>query len=77
MIYPFVREIYKRLSAIGIVGTVYSIGWNVYREFVISTMAFSDKEKLKPDDVDRMFIGVNANQLKKGPLIPEKALVRF
>lgn len=34
-IYPFVREIYKRLAALGIVGTIFSIGWNVYREFMI------------------------------------------
>jgi hypothetical protein len=34
-IYPFLREIYKRLAALGIVGTVFSIGWNVYREFMI------------------------------------------
>ena len=76
-IYPFVREIYKRLAAIGIVGTIYSIGWNVYREFMTQTLDFADKEKLKPDDCDRLFIGVNANQQKKSPFIPEKALVRF
>ena len=34
-LYPFIREIYKRLAALGIVGTVFSIGWNVYREFMI------------------------------------------
>ena len=76
-IYPFVREIYKRLAAIGIVGTIYSIGWNVYREFMTQTLDFADNEKLKPDDCDRLFIGVNANQQKKSPFIPEKALVRF
>lgn len=77
MIYPFIRAAYKRLAAIGIVGTVFSIGWNVFREFVTQTLNISDKEKLKPDDCDRLFIGVNANQQKKSPFIPEKALVRF
>jgi len=33
-LYPFLREVYKRLSSIGIVGTIFSIGWNVYREFM-------------------------------------------
>ena len=59
-IYPFVREIYKRLAALGIVGTVFSIGWNVYREFMIQTLNITEKDKLKPDDCDRLFIGVNA-----------------
>lgn len=75
--YPFIREINKRLAALGIVGTVFSIGWNVYREFMIQTLNISDKEKLKPDDCDRLFIGVNAGNLRKAPFIPEKALVRF
>eukprot|EP00347_Sterkiella_histriomuscorum_P017331 403349792 len=76
-IYPFIREIYKRLAALGIVGTVFSIGWNVYREFMIQTLNITDKEKLKPDDCDRLFIGVNAGNQRKAAFIPEKALVRF
>ena len=76
-IYPFIREIYKRLAALGIVGTVFSIGWNVYREFMIQTLNITDKEKLKPDDCDRLFIGVNAGNQRKATFIPEKALVRF
>lgn len=75
--YPFVREIYKRLAALGVVGTVFSIGWNVYREFMIQTINITDKDKLKPDDCDRLFIGVNAGNMRKAPFIPEKALVRF
>lgn len=75
--YPFVREIYKRLAAFGIMGTIFSIGWNVFREFMISGINITDKDKLKPDDCDRLFIGVNAGNQRKAPFIPEKALVRF
>jgi len=37
----------------------------------------ADKDNLKPDDCDRLFIGVNANSQKKSAFIPEKGLVRF
>ena len=32
---------------------------------------------MKPDDCDRLFIGVNAGNQRKAPFIPEKGLVRF
>lgn len=76
-LYPFIREIYKRLSALGIIGTVFSIGWNVYREFMIQSLNITEKEKLKPDDCDRLFIGVNAGNQRKAQFIPQNGLVRF
>ncbi len=32
--YPFIVSIYKRLSAIGVKGGNFAIGWNTFREFV-------------------------------------------
>jgi hypothetical protein len=60
--YPFIREVYKRLSGIGMVGTIYSIGWNTFTEFMNNILNIIDKEKFKLDDCDRLFISVNAGK---------------
>jgi hypothetical protein len=57
--YPFIREIYRRLSATGIKGKLLAIGWNVFRDFVVDTIEINDN-KFKPEDCDRLFIAVNA-----------------
>jgi len=57
--YPFVREIYRRLSATGIKGKLLGIGWNVYRDFVTDTLKVTDN-KFKAEDTDLLFITVNA-----------------
>lgn len=57
--YPFIREVYRRLSAAAIIGKRLAIGWNVYRDFVTDTLEVTDN-KFKPEDCDRLFIGVNA-----------------
>jgi NLR family CARD domain-containing protein 3 len=76
--YPFIQQVYRRLSASGIAGIIFCVGWNVFREFMTQTLCITDKTHLKPDDVDRLFIGVNAGQhQKKGSMNPDKALVRF
>jgi hypothetical protein len=58
--YPFVREVYRRLSATGIKGKLLAIGWNVFRDFVADTLEATDN-KFKPEDCDRLFIAVNAS----------------
>ena len=73
--YPFVREIYRRLSATGIKGKLLAIGWNVFRDFVADTLEATDN-KFKPEDCDRLFIVVNASQKKSGENNPDKQLCR-
>lgn len=57
--YPFIREIYRRLSAVSIKSKTLAIGWNVFREFMQDSIEITDA-KLKPEDCDRLFIAVNA-----------------
>jgi hypothetical protein len=64
--YPFIRELYKRLSGTGIKGSLFSIGWNVFRDFMIHTIDFTSDNKFKREDCDRLFIGVNASSKGKG-----------
>ena len=59
------------------VGSIPAIGWNTFTEFVNNVLNVIDKDKLKLDDCDRLFISVNANSTKKGSLIPANSLVRF
>ena len=33
--YPFIQSIYRRLSALGLKGNNFAIGWNTFREFII------------------------------------------
>jgi hypothetical protein len=54
--YPFVRQIYRRLSAISVVGTLFSVGSNISRELMSHTLDLTDQKTLKPEDVDRIFI---------------------
>ena len=58
--YPFIIQIYRRLSATGIKGKLLAIGWNVFRDFVADTLEATDN-KFKPEDCDRLFIAVNAS----------------
>ena len=58
--YPFIREVYRRLAASGITGILFAVGWNTFREFMTQTLCVADKECLKPEDIDRLFIAVNA-----------------
>ena len=37
-IYPFTRRVYKRLSATGITGTTFAVGWNTFRDFMSDTL---------------------------------------
>ena len=57
--YPFIIQIYRRLSATGIKGKLLGIGWNVYRDFVTDTLKVTDN-KFKAEDTDLLFITVNA-----------------
>jgi len=50
-IYPFAREIYRRLSATHITGKTLNIGWNVFRDFIIEDIHICD-DKFKPLDGD-------------------------
>jgi hypothetical protein len=59
-LYPFIREIYRRLAAASVVSILFAVGWNIFREFMTSTLNITDN-RLKPDDCDRLFIGVNAS----------------
>lgn len=74
-LYPFLREVYKHLSGLGMVGTVFSIGWNTFTEFVNTSLNVIDKEKFNLADCDRLFISVNSS--KRAALIPANALCRF
>jgi hypothetical protein len=58
--YPFLSQIYRRLSATGIKGKQLAIGWNVFREFVTDTLKATDNN-FKPEDCDRLFIAVNTS----------------
>jgi hypothetical protein len=40
--YPFLREVYRRLSAIAVAGVVFAIGWNAYRDFMSNQLAVTD-----------------------------------
>lgn len=53
------------------------MGWNTFRELMTQTLAVCDKNNLKPEDVDRLFIAVNSGGQKKTSMNPDKALVRF
>jgi hypothetical protein len=77
MIYPCVREIYRRLSCQAVAGIIFAVGWNTFREFMISSICVQDNNCLKPEDIDRLFIAVNAGQQKKSPYNPDKLLVRY
>jgi len=57
------------------VGTVFSVGWNTFTEFMMNTLNIIDKEKFKLDDCDRLFISVNSN--KRAGFVPANALVRY
>jgi len=72
-IYPFLREVYKRLAAIGLKGSVFSIGLNTFTDFITKHLNIDDKDGLS--EYDRLFITVNGN--KRTDLIPANALVRF
>ena len=76
-VYPFLRQVYRRLSAYGVSGIILAVGWNTFREFMTQTIAITDKTNLKPEDVDRLFIAVNSGGQKKTAMNPDKALVRF
>lgn len=55
VIYAFVRQVYRRLAAVGVVGMVFSIGANLIREFALSTIGLQDPVKLKPEILDLVF----------------------
>ena len=60
IIYPFVRQIYKRLSAAGVAGIVLAVGWNEFRNLIINTLKMTDNQ-FRVEEVDRLFIAVNSN----------------
>ena len=60
MIYPFLRQIYKRLSASGVTDIILAVGWNEFRNLMVNTLKVTDKN-FRPDEVDRLFIAVNTN----------------
>jgi hypothetical protein len=60
MIYPFLRQIYRRLSASGVTDIILAVGWNEFRNLMVNTLKVTDKN-FRPDEVDRLFIAVNTN----------------
>lgn len=60
-IYPFVRQVYKRLSALGISGNIFAIGWNEYRDFIANTLDMDDKKSLSKEAVDLIFTMIDSN----------------
>ena len=77
--YPFIRELYRRLSGTAIKSSTLAIGWNVFRDFMISTLDITSDGKLKREDCDRLFIAVNASskgKQDKSENNPDKSLCR-
>ena len=60
IIYPLIRQIYKRLSAAGVAGIVLAVGWNEFRNLIINTLKMTDNQ-FRVEEVDRLFIAVNSN----------------
>lgn len=53
--YPFMRQVYKRLSALGISGIIFAVGWNEFREFITRTLDMDDKQNFSREAVDLIF----------------------
>lgn len=45
-IYPFLREVYKRLAGLGMIGNIFSIRLNIYNDFMGNSLKMIDREKL-------------------------------
>jgi hypothetical protein len=76
-IYPFVRQVYRRLSALGITGYIFAIGWNEFRDFIANTLDMDDKKALNKEAVDLIFTFIDTNSKGLYPLNPSRTLVRF
>ena len=81
--YPFLRKVYRRLAATNIKSDLFGIEWNEIRTFVVTDLKILDK-KLKTDEIDRLFIAVNAvmaDEQDSNTNNPEtnksKALIRY
>jgi len=46
-VYPKLREIYKRLAGLGIIGNIYAITLNIYTEFIKDDLGLIDGECLQ------------------------------
>ena len=44
-IYSFLREVFKRLGGLGMVGNIFSIRLNTFSEFMNNSLNMVDKEK--------------------------------
>jgi hypothetical protein len=77
-IYPQLRNTYRYYAALSARQGVPCIAMNVFSEFVKETNIVDD-QLLKLSDVDLKFIACNAsaNKIRKSPMNPDKALVRY
>ena len=57
--YKQLKEAYKYYSTIGVVDEVWSIGLNIFTDF-INSCSIIDNKNLNLSDADRKFIGTNA-----------------
>lgn len=73
--YNIIKNLYRPMSALGMVGSVFSIGLNVYTELLRENLALVDGESLKLNDIDMLFIVVNS--IRKGEYNPANGLVRY
>lgn len=73
--YKIIKNMYRPHSALGAVGSIFSIGLNAYTDILRDNLNIVDNENLKLTDVDMMFIMVNS--IKKGIFNPANGLIRF
>ena len=73
--YEIVKNIYRPYSALGMINGIYSISLNTYTELVREVLNLVDGETLKLNDIDMLFIVVNA--VRKGDFNPPNGLIRY
>jgi hypothetical protein len=57
--YPQLREIYKRLSGLGMIGNIFSIRLNTFSDFMNNSLNMIDRERFFQDELDTLFLTVN------------------
>lgn len=74
--YKLLRGAYKYLSSIGITGEIWSIGSNVFTDFLMKSKIIDDVLRLK--DADLKFIATLTDpSMGKNHRNPEKSLIRY
>lgn len=73
--YIIIKNLYRPYSALGMIGGIYAISLNTYTDIMREVLNLVDGDKLKLNDIDMMFIVVNA--IRKGDYNPPNGLIRY